>query len=139
MAKVLVNGINYGWGNITMVLFNSPVIGITKIEYKTTQNKSNNYGLGRDVIGRGYGNFEYSGSIEIYYEEWMKIIAASATGDALQIPPFSITVLYSGTGVVPRKEILYNCEFLESPMVSNQGDTTIKVTIPIIFTGVEYL
>ena len=137
MAKVMIDGIQYGWGNITVILFGSPVIGITKVEYKTTQKKENIYGFGRDVIGRGYGNFEYTGSIEIYLEEWIKIINASPTGDALQIPPFNMTVLYSGVGVVPSKDKLYNCEFLESPLTSSQGDTSIKITIPIIFSGID--
>lgn len=137
MAKIMVDGIQYGWGNITVILFGSPVVGITKVEYKTTQKKENVYGFGRDVIGRGYGNFEYTGSIEIYLEEWVKIIKASATGDVLQIPPFSMSVVYGGVGVVPIKDILYNVEFLESPLTSSQGDTSIKVSIPIIFSGID--
>lgn len=137
MAKIIAEGAVYNWGNVTLSLFGSPVIGISKIEYKTMQKKENIYGLGRDVIGRGYGNIEYSGSIEILLEEWIKIINASPNGDPLQIAPFNITVLYNGVGVLPKKDILYNCEFLESPLSTNQGDTSIKVTIPILMTGIE--
>lgn len=137
MAQVMAMGVQYGWGNITAILFGSPLVGITKIEYKSTQKKDNLYGFGRDVVGRGYGNFEYTGSLEVYTEEWIKIIKASATGDPLQIPPFNITVVYAGTGVVPVRDVLYNVEFLENPLTSSQGDTSIKVTIPIIFSGMD--
>jgi hypothetical protein len=38
MAAIpLINGINYSWGNIKMILFGVPIIGITKIDYKRTQ------------------------------------------------------------------------------------------------------
>ena len=137
MSQVLVNGVQYGWGNITCILYGSPVVGITKIDYKRTQAKENLYGAGRDVIGRGYGNFTYDGSIEMYLEEWVKIVKASASGDPLQTVPFTITVVYGGPGVVPIKDILFNVEFLENPLTSSQGDTSIKVTIPIIMSHIS--
>lgn len=52
---VLVNGVNYSWGNIKLVLFGVPVIGVTKINYKEKQIKENNYGIGNEPISRGHG------------------------------------------------------------------------------------
>jgi hypothetical protein len=120
-----------------MILFGSPVVGITKIDYKQTQKKENLYGIGRDVVGRGYGNFEYSGSIELYIEEWKKIVQAAPNNSPLEIPYFTITISYGGAGVVPTQDILYNVEFLENPFMSNQGDTNIKVTVPILIGGLQ--
>ena len=50
---VLVNGVNYSWGNISVVLFGTPVVGILSIEYKRKQKKENNYGAGFEPISRG--------------------------------------------------------------------------------------
>ena len=56
MATPLINGINYSWANVKVILFGVPVVGITKIEYKTKQKKENQYGAGYEPISRGYGN-----------------------------------------------------------------------------------
>ena len=43
MSNPLINGVNYSWANVKLVLFGVPVVGITNIEYKRTQKKENNY------------------------------------------------------------------------------------------------
>jgi hypothetical protein len=132
MATPLINGVSYGWGNIQLVLFGVPVVGITKIDYKSKQNKENLYGAGYKPVSRGYGKYEYEGSIEIYTEEWKRIIAAAPNKDPLSIAPFDIEVVFAGNRVAPDKDSLKMCEFLENPLSSSEGDTSIKVSIPLI-------
>lgn len=133
----LINGINYSWGNVQFILFGVPVVGITKISYKAKQDKSNNYGVGFQPISRGYGNYEYEGSIEIYTEEWKRIIASSPDRDPLSIAPFDIQVVFGGTRVLPDKDVLKMVEFLENPLDTNQGDSKILITIPLIIGGIQ--
>jgi hypothetical protein len=137
MATPLINGINYSWGNITLNLFGVPVVGITKIEYKAKQKKDNNYGAGSQPVSRGYGNYEYEGHIEIYTDEWKRIIAASPNRNPLSIAPFDIQVVYAGRGLTADKDVLRSCEFLENPLTANQGDTKLMVTIPLIIALIE--
>lgn len=133
----LINGINYSWANVSLVLFGVPVVGITKIEYKRKQKKENNYGFGPHPISRGYGNYEYEGSIELYLEEWKGIITASPGRDPLLIGPFDVQVVYGGSRVTADKDVLRSVEFLEDPMGTNQGDTRILVSIPLIIAAIE--
>ena len=135
-STALINGINYSWGNISLVLFGVPIVGITKISYSAKQSKENNYGIGFEPISRGYGNREYEGSIELYLDEWKKIINASPNKDPLQIAPFQIQVVFGGTAVNSNTEVLQFCEFLENPLDANQGDTKLMVTIPLIIGGI---
>lgn len=137
MATPLINGINYSWANVTLTLFGVPVVGITKIDYKIKQNKDNNYGVGAQPVSRGYGNYEYEGSIEIYQDEWKRIIAASPNRDPLLIAPFDIQVVFSGRGVLADVDNLRSCEFLESTFSANQGDTKLMVTVPLIIGLIE--
>lgn len=137
MATPLINGINYSWANITLVLFGVPVVGITKIEYKRKQKKENNYGVGSQPVSRGYGNYEYEGSIEIYQDEWKRIIAASPSKDPLTIPPFEIQIVYEGRGIIANKDILKAVEFMEDNFTANQGDTKLMVTVPLIIGLIE--
>ena len=137
MATPLINGINYSWANISFVLFGIPVIGITKIEYKRKMKKENNYGSGQQPVSRGYGNYEYEGSIEIYVDEWKRIIAASPGRDPLLIAPFDVPVVYGGSRVSADKDVLRSVEFMEDPLSTSQGDTKLLVTIPLIIGAID--
>lgn len=132
MAVPLINGVAYGWGNVQVILFGTPLTTITKIEYTHKQTKDNIYGAGYEPVARGYGRVEYSGSIEMKTDEWKRIIAASPGRNPLNISPFDINVVFGGTGVQPEKDILKFCEFTENPLTGNEGDTSLTVTIPII-------
>lgn len=133
----IINGINYSWANISLVLFGVPVVGITKIDYTRKQKKENNYGAGSQPISRGYGQYEYDGKIEMYLDEWKKIIAASPNRDALLIPPFDIQITYSGRGILAEKDVLKAVEFMEDPLSAGQGDTKLMVSIPLVIGSIE--
>jgi len=137
MATVLRNGINYSWGNITAIVLGQPLFGISKISYKSKQEKTNNYGAGNEPVSRGYGRTEYEASIEIFTDEWKRIIAASPDRNPLLIPAFDISVVFGGDGVLPSTEVLRACEFLENPLDASEGDTKLMITIPLIIAGIE--
>lgn len=138
MATPLINGINYDWGNVTVILFGVPVVGITKISYKSAQVKENNYGLGRKPVSRGYGPVTFEGSIEMYADEWKRIISRAPFSDPLQIPAFDIAITFGGNGTQPCADTLRMVEFLENPLAANQGDTKLLVTIPLIIGDIEH-
>ena len=128
----LINGINYSWANIKVIIFGVPVVGITKIDYKIKQKKENNYGAGYEPVSRGYGNKEYEGSIEIYQDELKRIIASAPNRDALAIPPFDIQVLFETGGAQVTIDTLKMCEFTEEGLSASQGDTKLLVSLPLV-------
>ena len=132
MATPLVNGVNYSWVSISLVLFGIPVIGITNIEFKRKQAKTNNYGAGKKPVSRGYGREEYEGSIEIYTDEWKKIIAAAPSRNPLEIPWFDIPVVYGNSVADATSDVMKACEFLEDPFNAKEGDTKLTVKLPLI-------
>lgn len=133
----LINGVNYSWGNLSIVLFGNVIIGLTKISYKRKQEKTNNYGAGFEPISRGYGRIEYEGSIEIYVDELKRLISAAPNKDILQIAPSDVQVVFAGQRVLPNKDTLNYVEFLEDPLDANEGDTKLLVTIPVILAGLK--
>lgn len=134
----LINGINYSWANIKLILFGVPVIGITKIDYKQKQAKENNYGFGSEPVSRGYGKKEYEGSIEIYTDELKRLIALAPGRDLLAIPPFNIQVLFEDqNGVLTSQDTLQLCEFTEEGLSAAQGDTKLLVTLPLVIGGIK--
>lgn len=136
---VLVNGVNYAWVNVTLVLFGVPVKGIMKISYKKKTEKTNNYGAGSEPISRASGRTEYEASIELYRDEWQRIILVAPSRNPLEIPPFDIQVVFGGSRVTAHTDILQACEFMEDAFEVSEGDTSIKVTLPLIIAGVKHV
>ena len=140
MPVAIIDGPAIGWGNIEIVLFGTPIRQVTKLEFKTSQKKENLYGSGYEPIHRGYGQVEYSGSIEMYIDEWKRIIAASPQRRPFLIQPFDITIVYTvkstniPTGQV---DILRECEFIENNMSTASGDTRILVSVPLVIGGID--
>lgn len=133
----LINGVNYSWSNISFILFGVTVNGITKISYKRKQKKENNYGFGSKPVSRGYGNYEFEGSIELYQDEWKRIIAASPNRDPFQIPPFDIPVVFGGDGVDVNRDVLRSVEFNEDGFDASQGDTRLLISVPLVIADIE--
>jgi hypothetical protein len=131
-STALINGVDISWGYLNVVFYGNIMIGITKLNYKAVQKKENRYGWGYKPISRGYGNYEYEGSIEMYTDEWKKIIAAAPNNDPLQILPTDMQIVYAGQRVLPSKDVIQAFEWLENPFDANQGDTALMVTVPII-------
>ena len=130
----LINGINYSWASIKIVLFGVPIVGITKIDYKIKQKKENQYGIGYEPISRGRGNKEYEGSIEIYTDELKRIINSAPNRDLMAIPPFPIKVLFEdpSTGTYLTQDSLLMCEFMEQGLSAAQGETKLLVSLPLV-------
>lgn len=140
IATDLQLGAVYGWGNISCVMFGSSLVGFESIEWKKTQKKEHVYGVGREPRGTGYGNKEYTGTIEILYDELIKIINSVDTSDITDVPPFTMTVWFQPTTQQPlRKVKLINVEFMESPFKSSQGETSIKLSLPLLIGQIDYI
>lgn len=133
----LVNGINYSWANISVILFGTPVVGIISIDYKEKQAKDNNYGAGANPVSRGYGRIEYEANIELYTDTWKAIIAGAPDRNPLKIAPFDIPVTFGGSGVTATKDVLRAAEFMENPFEGKEGDTKLTVKIPLIIAGID--
>lgn len=133
----LINGVSYSWSSISLVLFGVPVAGIKSIEFKRKQAKTNNYGAGQKPVSRGYGKIEFEGSIEIFLDEWKKVIAAAPYRDPLSIGWFDIPVLYGNSVADATKDTLKGVEFLEDPFNAKQGDTELTVKLPLIIADIS--
>jgi len=137
MATVLKNGVAYSWGSILFPVAGVPIVGVTKIAYKSMQEKKNGYGAGYEPTTREYGNKTYEGSITIKREELNRLILAAPDGDITNIPPFTIPVIYQdGTRVAPRVDELKAVEFKGFDQTANQGNTSIDVELELVIGGI---
>lgn len=132
---MLINGKNYSWSSLSLIINGTAYTGFTEISYKQSQTKENNYGIGDKPISRGYGNKSYEGSITMYRDTWQSIIEGSPANNPLDLPFFNIIVQYqpTSTGILIKRDTLVAAEFTEDGITVAQGDTKILVTLPIIF------
>jgi hypothetical protein len=133
----LINGISYAWASIQFILFGVPVSGIVSISYKEKQIKTNNYGAGSRPIGRGYGKVEADASVEIYLDEWKKVIAAAPNRDPLQIGYFDIPITYGDSIANATQDTLRAVEFLNNPFEAKEGDTRLMVKLDLIVAQID--
>lgn len=133
----LINGISYSWSSIQFNLFGVPVAGILAIDFSRKQTKTNNYGAGQEPVSRGYGKKEYDGSIEIYLDEWKKVISAAPSRDPLSIGWFDIPISYGNSVADATQDTLRAVEFLEDPFTAKEGDTKLTVKIPLIIGQID--
>ncbi len=134
----LINGESVSWAQIQLTILGAPITGITEISYTAKREKVNVYGAGSKPVSRGYGRYEYEGSITFLAEEWKNIISASPNSDPLQLGYFDINILFISptTGLVMRTTWKAS-EPLENPISVAEGDTSIPVQVPFVIADIE--
>ena len=137
-AAPLINGVNYSWSNVTWAWYTLPLIGIKSITYEAKQKKELNYGNGVEPISEGVGNKEYSSSIEIYLDEWNKIIAAAPNQDPMLIPRSDMQIVFGGSRVNAKTDILQMVSFTNDPVTVKQGDGSIIVKLDLSVAGLVH-
>jgi hypothetical protein len=136
---MLVNGLTYSWADIVCTIANVPLNGISAIKYNDKQEKVDNRGAGSKPVNRGYGAYEATASITLHIDEILALQKSSSTGSLLDIPPFTITVMFAkpnGTGVVVDK--ILNCEFKSNGRDMKTGDTLIETELELIVSEIVW-
>lgn len=112
------------------------VEGITKVEYKVGQEKTNQYGASGKVYSRGRKKKTYEGSMSLYYREIREIIA-SVTGaqDLTDIPPFDLVMMVRSSDGALIKEILKDVEWTEDTTNLEEDQEDMLIDVPFIFSS----
>ena len=140
MAAVsLMNGQRQGWGDIRMVAYGRYFSGITEIDLKVSQEKSNEYGAGREAVHMGEGNKKYEGhSITLNHYEVFALVQAikDAGGDDLtDAAPSTVSFILTPHGNdVPTRIDVPNWRWTDSGLglSSKQGDKSIPMKLGAI-------
>lgn len=140
-----INGRNYDWEDITVMLTHGITVGITEIAYKDGQDVEGRYGRG--AVARGYGrkNYEASGSFTLDRDEWerLKKDLAVSGGGIYDHRPFPIVVSYANDDMGTITDTLPDCKITSFDQSSSQGDDNasqmkceFKILSPILWNGV---
>jgi hypothetical protein len=145
-SQPLIKGAEFSPSNTQLFLNGIPILAFTALAYSETATKENLYSLqNRQPNARGYGRYEYEGSITLYASEIIALedaarAAGRVDGDITSTGLSTLTVVYvpsEGQGL-PRTDIIYNVEFLTNMRSLSEGDTSILVEVPFVMSHIVW-
>ncbi len=125
----------FGWDGYTATIMGKTLIDVESVEYDREQEIKEHYGKGNTPIGYGKGNKKSSGKLTIGYDEYERLVQASAAvgGDPLDLPPFPITgTLTNKTTNKKWKEVLPAVVIKKVGHKRKQGDTKFIIDLDIV-------
>lgn len=93
-----INGRYYDWEDISVTLPTGEAVGIKEVKYADGQPKNPLYGKGAIPRYYGRGNYEASGSVTLYRDEWERLkewLVKNGKGGIYDHKPFTITITYA--------------------------------------------
>jgi len=142
-----INGRQYDWEDIHVVLPHGEAVGITEIKYTDGQSIEVRYGRGAVPRGWGRNNYESSGSMVLDRDEWEKFklrLAGTGGGSIYDHTPFPIVVCYANNDQETIVDTLKDCKVTKfdgggaAQGDANASPITCEFTIlsPILWNGV---
>jgi|JI8StandDraft_2_1071088.scaffolds.fasta_scaffold05048_9 hypothetical protein len=130
----MVNGFEYSWEDVNLVLFGKLIEGIEAVDYSVSKSHTNVYGRGADPVAMGRGKKEYSGRLSILQSEFEAIQARIPAGkDITDVAPFSVTVSYApeGGAVVTDQLTYVRVSSFQKGMKNGDGNMVIELALVI--------
>ena len=139
----MINGRQYEFADISLVLGGRDGRGLRGIKYSEKQEKEVLYGKGNKPLSVQKGNFSYEGEISLTQSELetLKTLARKQTGrSSIMSLNLNAVVCYGNPlkGDIMITDRIYGIQFTEDAKELKQGDKYMEVTLPFICTDIEY-
>lgn len=147
ITNPMVNGFQHGWSHIKVIIGTTTISTAQSITYSDNVGWENIYGAGNAPIGRGRSNYEATAKISMLKSDVDALIRAvklefpdSITNSLSDLLPFDIIVMYTadlGAGAI-HTDIIKNCQFMNTPVTSSQGDASITMDLDLICSHIVW-
>ncbi len=139
----IINGRQYEFADLTLILGGRDVTGFRGIKYTEKQEKEVLYGKGNKPMSIQKGNFSYEGEISLTQSELetLKALARTQSGhSSIMSLTLNAIVAYGNPlkGDIMITDRIYGIQFTEDAKEMSQGDKFMEVTLPFICTDIEY-
>jgi len=125
----MINGIAYGFEDITIQVMGDIIQGATEIEYTGSRERSNIHAKGADPYEQGRGPKNYSGKIVMLQSAFQRI--EDLYGDPLDAAGFRIVVAYANASQALRTDLLHFCSINDFTKGMATGDDHMTIECPI--------
>ena len=93
--KIRINGKEYDWGTIKIIMWGRPVVGATSVDYKLTKAKEALYAAGRYAKGIQHGQRAASGTLTLLQSEIIAMNRAAREKGYKDILDVDVDILIS--------------------------------------------
>lgn len=133
------NSDEYGFIDLQVVMLGRPIISLRGLRYKSSQDKGNVHGAGKEPIARTRGQKNYDGTLRVLLSEIRALLQSLGNGkDILSIRPFDIVASYAPeAGGVISTDLLQYVEFTECEIDVNNADQFIEVALPLVIGRIK--
>lgn len=138
---VKINGKEYAWGDIKIIMWGRPIIGATAIDYKLGKEKNPIYAAGRYAKGIQHGKRAATGTLTLLQSEVIAMNRAAREQGFRDILDTEVEILVSyipeDSSVVTIDRIVC-ASFSELPAGMKSGDSNSEHALPFVALDVEY-
>ena len=139
----IINGRQYEFADISLIMGGRDVVGLRGIKYSEKQEKEVLYGKGNRPLSVQKGNISYEGEVSMTQSEveTLRLLARQQTGrSSVMGLTLNAIVAYGNPlkGDMMITDRLYGIQFTEDAKEMKQGDKYMEVTLPFICTDIEY-
>lgn len=139
----IINGRQYEFADVSLVLGGRDVCGLRGIKYSEKQEKEALYGKGNRPLCVQKGNISYEGEVSLTQSELetLKALARAQTNrSSIMALTLNAIVCYGNPlkGDAMITDRLFGIAFTEDAKELKQGDKFMEITLPFICTDIEY-
>jgi hypothetical protein len=129
----IINGRQYEWADLTLVLAGRDVAGFRGAEYGPTQEKEAVYGKGNKPLSIQKGNKAYEGTLTLLQSE-LETLVILGGGSILDLN-LDAVLCYGNPakGDVMIVDKLFGIQFTEEKRSLNQNDKFMEVSLPFVY------
>ena len=136
---MIINGEEYAWDDMSIVLFGRVVEGIVAISYTQKREVKHIHGRGSNPVALSRGKKTPEASITLLQSELEAIQLGLPRGqDLTDIAPFEIPVAYAPVSGIKKVDILQGVRFTEVPKSMGSDNPTMTVVLPLAVTRIKY-
>ena len=139
--KIRLNGKEYDWGTIKIIMWGRPVVGATGVDYKLAKAKEALYAAGRYAKGIQHGQRAASGTLTLLQSEIIAMNRAAREKGYKDILDVDVDILISyipedSTAITVDQIIC--ASFSELPSGMKAGDMKSEHAMPFVALDIDY-
>lgn len=139
--KIVINGKEYAWGDVQVVMWGRNVVGLRGIDYKTKKDKQPLYAMGRTAKSIQHGKRSVEGTITLTQSEFIAMNrAAQQKGykDLLDVEVDIIVSYIPEDSVAITMDRIVCASFSELPAGMKEGDLNAEHAMPFVALDCDY-
>lgn len=139
--KTVINGKEYAWGDVQVVMWGRNVVGLRGIDYKTKKDKQALYAMGRTAKSIQHGKRSVEGTVTLTQSEFIAMNRAAQEKGYKDLLDTEVDIVVS---YIPEEKAALTIDrivcasFTELPAGMKEGDLNSEHAVPFVALDCDY-